>query len=463
MSKNKELVKNTLIIFVGKFCTQFLIFLLIPIYTRYLLVADYGYVDLIQTYISLLVPIIILRFDSAVFRFLIDARDKENEKSIIISSTILMLSIQLIIFIILFFVVNYFFDFNYALAILVNMIFVALSSVLLQVTRGIGDNIGYSIGSIISAIITLVLNITFIVCLKYNASYILISSSIANLICTMYLILKNKLYKFIKVSFIKVKYLKKMFAYSIPMIPDGLSWWIMNVSDRTIVSACIGMATNGIYSVSCKFSNILSSLFQIFNMSWQESASVHINDEDRDQFFSNVFNTVTRIFFSVCTIIIAVLPLFFNVLIGRDYMEAYIYIPILLLGNVFNASANIIGATYIAKKNTKQVAKTTMFAAIINILINIIFIRNIGLWAAVLSTLISYIIITIYRFIDSRKYVKISINFKELFYMFLIYVFSVILYNVNNNILNYVNLVIVVLLCAIINKKEIQILMHYRK
>ena len=292
MNKNKELIKNTLIIFVGKFCTQFLVFILIPIYTRYLLTSDYGYVDLIQTYISLLVPIIILRFDSAVFRFLIDVRNEKDDKSTIISCNTLILFLQLIIFIIIFAIVNYFFDFNYALAILINIVFVSLSSVFLQLTRGIGDNIGYSIGSIISAVATVILNIIFIIVLKYNASYILISSGIANIICTMYLIIKNKLYKFVKISSIDKKCLKKMFSYSLPMIPDGLSWWIMNVSDRTIISAVIGVATNGIYSVSCKFSNILSSLFQIFNMSWQESASVHINDTDRDEFFSNVFNTV---------------------------------------------------------------------------------------------------------------------------------------------------------------------------
>lgn len=52
MSKNKELMFNTLIISIGKICTQFVSFLLIPIYTNYLLTSDYGYIDLIQTYIS---------------------------------------------------------------------------------------------------------------------------------------------------------------------------------------------------------------------------------------------------------------------------------------------------------------------------------------------------------------------------------------------------------------------------
>lgn len=56
MNKNKELAKNTIIIFLGKVCTQLISFLLLPLYTACLTTSDYGTVDLIITYVSLLVP-----------------------------------------------------------------------------------------------------------------------------------------------------------------------------------------------------------------------------------------------------------------------------------------------------------------------------------------------------------------------------------------------------------------------
>ena len=79
--RNKEYYKNTVILFIGKFVTQFMSIILLPLFTRYLLTEDYGYVDLIQTYLSLFVPILTLRMDSAVFRFLIDARKDEEKKA----------------------------------------------------------------------------------------------------------------------------------------------------------------------------------------------------------------------------------------------------------------------------------------------------------------------------------------------------------------------------------------------
>ena len=80
VNKSKEYIKNTFILFIGKFATQFTSFLLIPLFTRYLLKDDYGWTDLLQSYIFLLVPILTLRLDSAIFRFLIDNRKDEKAR-----------------------------------------------------------------------------------------------------------------------------------------------------------------------------------------------------------------------------------------------------------------------------------------------------------------------------------------------------------------------------------------------
>lgn len=457
MNKEKELIKNTGIIFLGKFCTQFLSFLLVPIYTNYLTTLDYGYVDLIQTYVALLIPIILLRLDSSVFRYLIDERSNDKEKNKTISTSIFFMIIQIVLFCFIFLIINGMFQFKYAIYICINVIFVALSNIMLQIVRGIGDNMGYSIGSIITGIITILLNIIFIIFLKGNASYILIASSIANLICFIYLYLRNKIYVFSKFKNIDIKKMKKMLKYSIPMIPDGLSWWIVNVSDRSIISSIMGISANGIYAISSKFSNILSAIFQIFNMSWQESASLHINDKDRDKFFNNILNTCYEVFFSMCILIMVIMPIIYKIFIGKDYIDSYIYIPILLLANLYNAVSNIYGGVYIAQKNTKKVAKTTMIAAGINIIINIYLIKKFGLLAAAISTLISYIVLSLYRFSDIKKEINMKLNLKLLISTNLIFVTSALLYYryFYNTIVMILNIIFAIIVSLLLNKKTL--------
>lgn len=430
MSRGKELVKNTIIILIGRVSTQLLSFFMMPLYTHYINTSDYGYVDLIQSYIALIVPIIILRFDSAVFRFLIDAREDKKEKNNIITNTFLVFIVQIIIFVILFLVLSRFFKFEYLIYIILNVIFMAIAQVLMQMARGVGDNLGYAISSIIAGGITIITNLICIFKFKLGGESILISAILANASCAAFLFVKNKFYKNINKP--QKQTMKKMLNYSIPMIPDGLSWWIVNASDRTLISIFLGNSMNGIYSVSCKFSNILSSFVQIFNMSWQENASLHINDKDNVEYFSKILNKTYKLFFFICILILYSIPFVFKFMIGETYQEAFKYIPILLLGNLYNCIAIVLGGIYIARKETKKVAQTTILGAILNLIIDLILIKFIGIWAAAISTMISYIFLAVYRYIDIKKSFNIIIDRKLYIISSILYVILTIIYSINN-------------------------------
>lgn len=460
MNKNKELVKNTIIIFIGKFCTQFITLLLLPLYTHFLSTEDYGYIDLIQTYLTFFIPLILLKIDAGIFRFLIDARKSEEEKNKIITNGIFIVFVELIISTILFAIAVKIFSIKYSILIVMNLISLSVLTFLLQIVRGIGKNNQYSFSSIIAAIVTIVLNLIFLVGFHKNGKYVLIASLISNIICTIYLLIANKILKNVKIKYIDKKLIKDLLKYSIPMIPNELSWWIVHVSDRTIISYALGVAANGIYSVSCKFSNILSSIFNIFNLSWQESAALHINDTDKDEFFSNVINKVFNLFICFCIGILACLPFVFELLIKDSYREAYKYVPILLLANIFSVLIGLIGSIYVAKKMTKEVAKTTMIAAIINLTIDIALIKVIGIYAAAISTLVSYMLLAIYRYIDVQKYVKVKIPIKNIVVNSIIFILVVVLYLYNNITLNVINLLLCILYAIIVNK---ELLIEFKK
>ncbi len=460
MNKNKELVKNTIIIFIGKFCTQFITLLLLPLYTHFLSTEDYGYIDLIQTYLTFFIPLILLKIDAGIFRFLIDARKSEEEKNKIITNGIFIMFVELIISTILFAVAVKIFSIKYSILIVMNLISLSVLTFLLQIVRGIGKNKQYSFSSIIAAIVTIVLNLIFLVGFHKNGKYVLIASLISNIICTIYLLIANKILKNVKIKYIDKKLIKDLLKYSIPMIPNELSWWIVHVSDRTIISYALGVAANGIYSVSCKFSNILSSIFNIFNLSWQESAALHINDTDKDEFFSNVINKVFNLFICFCIGILACLPFVFELLIKDSYREAYKYVPILLLANIFSVLIGLIGSIYVAKKMTKEVAKTTMIAAIINLTIDIALIKVIGIYAAAISTVVSYMLLAIYRYIDVQKYVKVKIPIKNIVVNSIIFILVVVLYLYNNIALNVINLLLCILYAIIVNK---ELLIEFKK
>ena len=410
MNKKKQLAKNTIIIFFGRVCTQLISFFLLPLYTAYLATSEYGLVDLIQTYVTLLVPIITLELEMSIFRYLIDSRSSDKDTKKLISNNFYVLGISLSVFSILYIIVTCFITLPFRWLILIDIIVCVLSGNFLQIARGFGKTVDYSISCILTGLTTVISNIILICFCHMQAEGMIISMALANFACSLYLFLRLKLYSKIDFKLVDHKLLKEMYKYSIPLIPNGISWWIVNVSDRSIIAWVLGAGANGLYAISNKFPTIISSLTGVFNLSWSESAALHINAKDRDEFFSDIFNTIMKLFIALGAGMLACMPFVFPLLINSKYNDGYNYIPYLVLGSVFNVAICLYSQVYLAKKLSKQVATTAVLGAIINIVINIIFIKRIGLYAAAISTAISYFVMMVYRHIDLKKYVNIKLE-----------------------------------------------------
>lgn len=117
----------------------------------------------------------------------------------------------------------------------------------------------------------------------------------------------------------------------------------------------------------------------------------------------------------------------------------------------------VIGGFYYSKKDSlSTIARTTIAGAIINVLVNLALIRFIGLYAASISTLVSYASTALYRRIDIRKYIKIKVNVKNILLNSVAVVFVTLSYYFNITILNVAALVIACIYAVGINWKLIK-------
>ncbi len=452
MSKGKDLAKNTAIVSIGKICTQLITFFLLPVYTAVLSNEEYGVVDLLNTLTSLLLPIATLQIEQGIFRYLLDCRENKEKQTTLITTVSKFILVQSAICILIFLCASPFIHNEYKYFLMANLLMGILSSISLQICRGLGDNKTYAVGSFITGALTVILNVIFIVVFKWGAYGMLIATTISNLLCAIYVFVKKKIYKYIDIKQNDKKLLKDIIKYSVPLIPNMISWWIVSASDRTIISAVIGVAQNGIYSAANKFSGIFSTLYSVFNLTWTESASININSEDRDEFFSKIFDFIVRFFGSLCLGTIAVMPFVFGILVNEKFAESYYQIPILILGSVFNILVSFLGSVYVAKKLTKEIAKTSIIAAIINIVVNIALINQIGLYAASISTVIAYFAMFIYRWIDVKKYVSIKTNKALIAVLSVSFLVAIITYYLKMKIISIVVLLAVIIIAIYINK-----------
>ena len=464
MSREKNLAKNTIIITIGKICTQLITFFLLPLYTGILSTEEYGTVDLLNTLVSLLLPIVTFQVEQALFRELIEVRDNEESKKKIISSGVITVIFQCIIYLIIFALISPFINNNYKFFLATNVIAYIFLSLFQQIARGLGDNKRYAIGSFISALFTILFNVLFLVVIKLGAYGMLLGTMSGQLIASLYLFISLKLYSYIKVNEYKKDIIKKLWKYSIPLIPNAISWWIFNASDRVIATMFLGVDQNGILAASLKFSSVFITFYNIFNMSWTESISVAINDEDVDDYFNKMFNIILNLFTAMSIGMISCMPFVFPIMINEKFGSGYGLVPISIIASLFNVVVGLLSVIYVAKKNTKAIANTSIVSAIINIVVHLSLIKFVGLYAAAISTFASFFIMSIYRLIDiNKKYFKIKINKFLIIKTIITLIIVIPLYYINNIYLNIISLIIAIIFAWNINKKSIDIIFSFMK
>ena len=461
MNREKTLFKNTIIITVGKICTQLVTFFLLPLYTAILSTEEYGTVDLLNTLVSLLLPIVTFQVEQAVFRNLIDNRDNEEKKREIISTGIFSVILQCIVYICIFFIISPFLNNNYKYFLATNVIAYIFASLTQQMARGLGKNTHFAISSFLAAFSTIIFNVLFLVVFKFGAYGMLIANMLGQLICCLYNIIFLKLYKFISIYEFKKVILIKLWKYSLPLVPNAISWWIFSASDRVIVSGILGVAQNGILSAAHKFASVYITLYNIFNLSWTEMVALHINDKDVKEFLNKMINTMLKFFTALGVGIIACMPFIYPIMINKNYWEGYYQVPIMIIGSIFNIVVGLISTIYVAKKNTKAIASTSVVSAIINIAVHLMLIKFIGLYAASISTLTAYFIMSIYRLYDLKKrYFAINIEKKFILLTVVALIPILIAYYLQNIILQIIALLIAIIYAYMINRKNLKSILN---
>lgn len=452
MNQKKQLLINTIIIAIGKLSTQVISFLLLPLYTSELSPEQYGTYDFLVTLSTFIVPIITLMMEESMFRFLIDAEDLKSKKKIItatISYTILGSVVFSIIAAIVMGVIHYEYALIFILFVISNIL-IGLSNAL---SRGTGKIKLYSLSNFVLGFSTIILNILFIVKFKLGVNGLLWANTIANTLTALFIFAKLHLNQFISRKDLSKNTLKEMIKYSVPLVPNNLSWVIISLSDRLMLTSMVGADANGIYSIANKFPNIVYTCYGFFSTAWKESAAKILKEDNKSAYYNSIYKDIKFFLKAIVLGLIAIMPFVFSLLVDPSYNEAYKYIPILIISIYYTNMSNFYGGIFTAYKDTKIMGATTVFAAITNILINIIFIPKYGIYAATFSTLISNMLIYGYRRYRLKNHIKLKEKFNFIFWILL--TITLITYYINNLALNIVMFIIVLAYCIITNKRFI--------
>ena len=412
MGKYRYLIKNVGLLTLANFATKLLQFFLVPLYTNILTTTEYGTYDLFNTTVGVLLPILTLNIQDAVIRF---ALDKKYKREAVVTIGIRYLFISNII-VAAGLGVNYIFGFSalgkqYAIFFFLMFLTQSLSGIVTCYIRGTDKIADLSISSVIASAVTIGLNILFLVTFRWGLVGYFLANVIGPLVQSFYLTIRGQMFKKTHLTQRYETERKDMLAYSRPLIANALAWWVNNASDRYVVIFFCGLAANGVYSVASKIPSILNVFQSIFNQAWELSAVKDYDSEDKSGFFTNTYKAYNCLMTIVCSLIIVADKILARILYAKDFYVAWRYVPWLTIAILFGALSGYVGGFFSAVKDSKVFATSTVVGAVSNIILNIIFTPIMGPLGAAIATTICYVEVFAVRYIQSKKYIKLRINF----------------------------------------------------
>lgn len=453
--KYKSLIKDVFIFALGSIGSKLIVFLLVPFYTYYLSPDEYGIADLVFTVSQLAIPVFSLVIFDAVVRFAL-SKDEEPRDALLVGVVVWIAGSALAVLctplIGLYGVIA---EWKwYATAYISTSMLV---SVVMNYLKATNKNLIYSVVSILQTLSLACFNIYFVAHKMMGIKGYLISYVGASVVAAVLAVIFGKTIPDLRRARFKKELAKKMIRYSSPLILNNLSWWVIQSSDKFMLESMVNDTALGIYTVAARIPSLITVFVTIFQQAWGISSIKEMEVGDNDKgFYSTVFNVYSFMAFLGGVGLCLVINPFMSVYVRSDsYGEVWRYVPLLLASAVFSAIAAYFGSMYSALKKSINNMLSTVVAAIVNIVVNFIAIMLLGLWGAMIGTIVAYVTLAFVRLIDVRRLVGMAIDMRKLVCNTGLIVAQVVVVSVSSVIIGVLYSSVTLLAFLFVNRKEV--------
>lgn len=436
-----QILKNTFIYSASNVITSLSGFILLPIYAKFLSVAEYGIISSMQTLSAVLIIFISLGLERSLFRIYYDYDNEIEQKEflgtvfigIVIASSFILIICYILKSSItkLFPSVPFFPYYTYTIGYAFLMVFINFGQTIAQVKQ---KALRFFLTSVFIFSLSSSLNLLLIIKFKYGAIGYVKGLFFGIMISLPFVIFY--IFRSIKIRFRMSKF-KAALRFSLPMFPTLLSGWILSLSDRVFVDNFFGTETLGIYSLGYKIASIIiflsSAIFMAYNPLFFNIANS--NDAIKTQ-KAKLFNYNNDILMTIGLISIALLlsaDVVIRVLFNKQYISAQQFIPLLTLSFFINQITGLFNLMVYQTKKTAQVTLIVFLSALVNIFLNYFFLEQVGPIGAAYSTLICSILTFLLMFLMGRKNYYINFNWLRflllLSFLFIVYLENIIIDN----------------------------------
>jgi O-antigen/teichoic acid export membrane protein len=379
MNSSTNFLGRVLVYAIGNLGAKLLTFFLVPVLSFFLSPAELGFYDLMLAAVGVAVPFFSLQLSDAAYRWLIMLGEEEKQRMTIITSVLVIFLIFVSVFSLISIAIgsiyNIHYSYDFTLLVCSNAVLILVQ----QIARGLKKTFSYSLSGTISAFFSLILSFAFLS--KFGFKGLFIALFLSQIVATLYLIVMTRMWEYFKVSLFDRQLSRNMLAFSLPFIPNLVSWWIISVAGKFIIEHYISLDANGIFAISTKFASIVFLINSLFLLVLQDDTLEGASSERKIEQFGETFNVFAKIELCVLVFLSSLTPFLFNFLVAPEYQQGREFLSVLYLASAFSAFAAYIGLEHQRKGNTVGIAVSTVWGILICLVFTFLFIHELQLFA----------------------------------------------------------------------------------
>lgn len=396
----------------GSLGSKLILFILVPLYTNYLTTAEYGVAEMVFTVAQLLIPVASMTVWNGLIRFgLMNGQKPENvfKNSILIWISGSVLIICATPLLALYSPISQWrwYLCGYSIAYIA-------AQVELNYLKVKNRNRLFALVSVLQTLFLALLNIVLLVLFRTGVRGYLLSNIIAHCATVILTFALGGLHRDLRLGHYDRELLRQLIVYSAPLIMNDISWWFIHSSDKVMIEWMLSEEELGLYTVASKIPALINTFVNIFAQAWGISSIKEIESTNDLSYYSQVFKVYSMLSFGASVAFIAITKPFMTLYVGKDFITAWRYVPLLLLAASFSAISAYYGSMFGALKKSVECMWSTLIGAIANVLLNYVFIRFIGTWGAIVGTVCAFFVIATVRLFWVNHYIRMKLYWRYL-------------------------------------------------
>ncbi|MDR4499281.1 MAG: oligosaccharide flippase family protein [Candidatus Scalindua sp.] len=413
INQYKDILKHAIIYGLTGLLGRALGFLMIPIYTRYLTPADYGVIEILDVFVSIIGVLVCMGISMSVFKFYY-SYDSKKEKNEVISTAIIFTFLITGVFVFTGVInrellSNLLFQTNaytkYIKIVLFTFLFDNTFNILLAFIRAQQKSLLYTTISIARLLIGLGLNIYFVVFRGMGVLGILYSGLIMS--CSGSILLMVYVIKEVGIKF-SIKNSKEMMRYGLPLVPSSIGMFVIHFGDRFFLQRFSDLSQVGLYSIAYKFGFMINLLIVLpFSLVWDAKMFEIEKQDDAKQVYKRVFTYFMFLLIFSFTAITILIKDAMSIVVDEKFFDAYKIVPFIACAYVFNGSCYMLRIGLYLRKKTEYIGIVTAITTCVTIVIYYILIPSMGAMGAAISTLLSFLFWNVLTYVVSQRVYKI--------------------------------------------------------